>query len=312
MISLINLYEQSQPSNSKTAIITNAIKNKKPLTFFYTGPRSPKKDSVKPGYRIKGESVALGLSQKGNLIVRMFVKPPSTSKKGFNKHGWRTFIVDRMSQLKLHDDETFDLNRPLYKEGDDNSMTVTYVKSDNNISEPTQTNQVEPIPTNQVEPSPTNQIEPTQQVEPQPTSDNQSTTNNQSTTDDQPKEIDKEVDNNLPQPPKETKPLSNPNLENDINLEIKKYVKDNENKKQVSVSDLEKIKKQIYTIKERSWREEQLKLNKTSNAGEGTRRRLSNEASNEIDNILNKNNIEIINDLNINEDIIRIKTLILY
>lgn len=300
MISLINLYEQSQPSNSKTAIITNAIKDKKPLTFFYTGPRSPKKDSVKPGYRIKGESVALGLSKRGNLIVRMFVKPPSASKRGFKKHGWRTFIVDRMSQLKLHDDETFELNRPLYKEGDDNSMTVTYVKSDNNISEPKPTTQVKPTPVNQTEPT------PTQQVEPQPTTDNQPSTDNQ------PKEIDKEVDNNLPEPPKQTKPLSNPNLENDINLEIKKYVKDNENKKQVSVSDLEKIKKQIYTIKERNWRQEQLKLNKTSNTGEGTRRRLSNEASNEIDNILNKNNIEIINDLNINEDIIRIKTLMLY
>jgi hypothetical protein len=90
------------------------------------------------------------------------------------------------------------------------------------------------------------------------------------------------------------------------------HSQDNDNKKQVTISDLEKIKKQIFRIKERNWREEQLKLNKTSNTGEGTRRRLSNEASNEIDNILNKNNIEIINDLNINEDIIRIKTLILY
>lgn len=297
MLSLIDLYEQNQPNNSKTAIITNVIKNQKPLTFFYSGPKTPKKDSVKSGYRIKGEAVALGLSKRGNLIVRMFVKPPSESKKGFEKHGWRTFMVNRMSQLKVHEDETFDLNRPLYKEGDDNSMTVTYVKSDSE-NKPTPQN-IQP-PKQPTEPTTKQPTEPTEPTTKQPKSIEVD------------KEPNKEVDNNLPEPPKENKPISLPNLENDINLEINKYVKDNDNKKQISFSDLEKVKKEIYRIKERNWREEQLKLNKTSNTGEGTRRRLSNQASNEIDNILNKNNIEIINDLNINEDIKRIKTLILY
>jgi hypothetical protein len=65
-------------------------------------------------------------------------------------------------------------------------------------------------------------------------------------------------------------------------------------------------------LKEKNWRDEQLKLNKTSNTGEGTRRRLSNETNLDIENILSKNNIQITNSENLNEDLKRIKTLIFY
>lgn len=297
MISLIELNEQNQPSNSKNSIITKAIKEKIPLTFYYTGPKTPKKESVKPGYRIKGESVALGLSKKGNLIVRMYVKPPSTSKKGFDKHGWRTFMVSRMSQLKLQDNESFDLNRPLYKEGDDNSMTVTYVKSDSD---------------SQVKKEPNN-IEKTQQPqskiadkEPTPTKLSLNTIN---------KDIENSVNKEptaLPIPKKEIKPTSDPNTEIIINTELNKLVKTNNNTKEININDLENIKKQIYRLKEKNWRDEQLKLNKTSNTGEGTRRRLSNETNLDIENILSKNNIQITNDENLNENLKRIKTLIFY
>ena len=67
------LEEQNILKTTKTKPIVDAIKNRNKISFFYTGPRKPAKDSVKPGYRIKGESVALGLSKRGNLIVRMFV-----------------------------------------------------------------------------------------------------------------------------------------------------------------------------------------------------------------------------------------------
>lgn len=110
--------------------IVKAIKNRNPISFFYNGPRKKKKESVKPGRRIKAEVVAMGLSKKGNLIVRAWVEPPSVSKTGFQKGNWRTFMASRMGSVIIHDDETFENKRPGYKEGNDNSMTVTYVTSD--------------------------------------------------------------------------------------------------------------------------------------------------------------------------------------
>lgn len=124
------LEEQSLLKTTKTKPIVDAIKNRYPISFYYSGPRKPKKDSVKPGYRIKAESVALGLSRKGNLVLRAWVQPPSTSKKGFDKSGWRTFMLSRMNNVQVLQNETFDTKRPQYKEGNDNSMSVTYVTAD--------------------------------------------------------------------------------------------------------------------------------------------------------------------------------------
>jgi len=123
------LEEQNILKTSKTKPIVDAIKSRNKISFFYTGPRKPVKDSVKPGKRIDVEAVALGLSKRGNLIIRGYVQSPSVSKKGFDRTGWRTFMVSRMSDLKISD-ETFDQKRPDYKEGDDRSMTVTYVTTD--------------------------------------------------------------------------------------------------------------------------------------------------------------------------------------
>lgn len=123
------LEEQNVLKTTKTKPIVDAIKNRKKVSFYYSGPRKPKKDSVVPGKRVDAEAVALGLSKKGNLIMRAFIQPPSVSKKGFSKTGWRTFMLSRMNDVQISD-ETFDSKRPQYKEGDDNSMSVTYVTSD--------------------------------------------------------------------------------------------------------------------------------------------------------------------------------------
>ncbi len=123
------LEEQNVLKTTKTKPIVDAIKNRKKVSFYYSGPRKPKKDSVMPGKRIDAEAVALGLSKRGNLIMRAYIQPPSVSKKGFGKTGWRTFMLSRMSDVQISD-ETFDSKRPQYKEGDDNSMSVTYVTSD--------------------------------------------------------------------------------------------------------------------------------------------------------------------------------------
>jgi hypothetical protein len=122
------LEEQNILKTTKTKPIVDAIKNRKKVDFYYSGPRKGR-DSVKSGKRESAELVAIGLSKKGNLIVRAYVDTPSVSKKGFEKTNWRTFMVSRMSDVKISD-EKFDQKRPDYKEGADNSMSVTYVTSD--------------------------------------------------------------------------------------------------------------------------------------------------------------------------------------
>jgi hypothetical protein len=180
------LEEQNILRTSKTKPIVDSIKNRNNISFFYTGPRKPAKDSVKPGKRIDAEAVALGLSKRGNLVIRAYVQPPSVSKKGFDKTGWRTFMVSRMSDLRISD-EKFDQKRPDYKEGDDKSMSVTYVTTDwTNKPEVKKPRIVKPKPS---VPSATATTQSTPSVDPTTT-----------TTPEEPKTTE------LPQPKTQTKP----------------------------------------------------------------------------------------------------------
>jgi hypothetical protein len=183
------LFEQSRipailkSKKNRPGSLANAIKQRNPVSFFYNGPRK----QVQAGRRVKAEIVALGVSKKGKMIVRAWVEPPSRSKTGFGKGNWRTFIVARMNQVEIFDDETFNVKRPGYKEGDDGSMLTTYVTSNwSSIpkvepkepeSQPTQTDteptvsrepSVEPIDRDTEEPS----VEPQSDELPQPEPEN--------------------------------------------------------------------------------------------------------------------------------------------
>lgn len=152
---------------SKSKPLVNAIVNRHPITFYYSGPRKPKKNSVKAGYRIKAEAVALGLNKKGNLVIRAFIDDPSKSKRGTpgqigmekSNYGWRTFLVARMSGVQVLTNETFDTPRAKYKTGDDSSMSVTYVVTyfDKKPEEPKKKRVLKPVKS--VKPEPT-KIEP--------------------------------------------------------------------------------------------------------------------------------------------------------
>jgi hypothetical protein len=156
------LEEEAILKTTKTKPIVDAIKNRKKIDFYYSGPRKGR-DSVKSGKRESAELVAIGLSKRGNLIVRAYVDTPSVSKKGFEKTNWRTFMVSRMSDVKISD-EKFDQKRPDYEEGADNSMSVTYVTSDwTNKPEVKKPRIVKPKPK---VPSATATTEPTPSVEP--------------------------------------------------------------------------------------------------------------------------------------------------
>ena len=181
------LEEQNILKTTKTKPIVDAIKNRKKIDFYYSGPRKGR-DSVKSGKRESAELVAIGLSKRGNLIVRAYVDTPSVSKKGFEKTNWRTFMVSRMSDVKISD-EKFDQKRPDYEEGADMSMSVTYVTSDwTNKPEVKKPRIVKSKPE---VPSATATTEPTPSVEPTTTT---------TTTPEEPKTTE------LPQPKTQTKP----------------------------------------------------------------------------------------------------------
>ena len=124
---------------TKNKPLVDAITNRHPITFYYSGPRKPKKNSVKAGYRVRAEAVALGLNKKGNLVVRAWIDNPSKSKRGTPSnvgnekanYGWRTFLVTRMNSVQVLKNETFDVPREKFNGGgDDRSMSVTYVTTD--------------------------------------------------------------------------------------------------------------------------------------------------------------------------------------
>jgi hypothetical protein len=215
IINLIN--EQTYKGTSKTQPLINAIKKRNTVTFYYSGPIKPKKDSVKRGTRYKAEIVALGLTKKGYMAIRAYVQPPSVSKKGFQKHGWRTFLVTRMSDIQINTDEVFDTKRPGYKEGDDRSFSVTYAKTDwgvksnpKPIKKPESSPQTEPTPQPRPE-QPITTVEPekTELPQPKPVEKPQAEPTPQE---------EKPKPEELPQPKPEEKPSENPEENKDENL----------------------------------------------------------------------------------------------
>jgi hypothetical protein len=269
--------EQNILKTTKTKPIVDAIKNRNMITFYYSGPQKPKKDSVKNGYRVKAEAVALGLSKKGNLIVRAWVQPPSVSKKGFAKHGWRTFIVGRMSSVEITD-EIFNGKRPEYKEGSDNSMTTTYVTTNWGVT--SDTKKVEkPTPTG-TKPEPTKPTvskvadEPTKVVSTEPV---------------KPEE--------LPQPKPEEKPSELPQGSDNQDYEVKQ--------------------KELYKTKQTDWVNKQKEVGGNIKPGQGTRERFKKEVEKELpqpetEKKPDVNPEEDIEGKNLQESLKRIKRLMFY
>lgn len=275
-------------TGKKNNLLIDAIKNRNPVTFYYSGPRKPEKESVKSGTRIRAEVVALGLSKKGNVIVRAYVQPPSVSKKGYDKTNWRTFIVDRMSNINVLTDETFEIKRPGYKEGSESDrgpMVTTYVTSDW-----TKTPDVK-------------------QKQPPTT---------------QPKPIQKPTKEPLPQPKVDDKPPPTPQQPKDHVGDIFKSVKtqDVNGEKVITTQEYQNLINDLYKRKETDWKTSQQQLGKNTIPGEGTRKRFDIDSNKELSNILKTNNIVVLDKIpqptnteNTNEPLQetlnRIKTLIL-
>lgn len=163
----------------KNKAIIQAIKERRMISFMYTGPRKAKKDidgkkedSVLPGKRVMVSPVALGVSKRGKVIVRCWIEPPTKSKKGYSKKSprdipnWRTYIVARMSDIKFTENY-YDLNKLKgYKENSDKSMTVIYKSAKfSDKSEPKKITKPETKPSQKPSPSPTTKPE----AKPKPT-----------------------------------------------------------------------------------------------------------------------------------------------
>jgi hypothetical protein len=256
MISIIKINnfvnEQTKyKGHSITKPLMDAIKNRYTVTFYYSGPAKPKQRSVKRGTRYDAEVVALGLNKKGNMVIRAYVKPPSTSKRGFSKHGWRTFMVSRMSRIVVNSDNVWNEKRPFYKEGDDGSMTVTYASTDwNNIPKVKKSKKLvspiiqkttEPLsnipkdtkpeiePTNIAEPKvndlpePINTVKP--DTEPIPTGEpEESGIEEPDTEESNTDEPDTEESEDLPEPNKKKKPNINPETIEENIKQIKRLI----------------------------------------------------------------------------------------
>lgn len=282
--------EQEVPKGKKSNTLVNAITNRNPITFYYTGPKEPTKDSVKSGVRVRAEAVAMGLSKGGNVIIRAYVQPPSVSKKGYSKTNWRTFRIDRMSNLQIQQEETFDVTRPGYKEGaesDKGPMVTTYVTS-NWDETPEVKKQETPPPTITPQPKPT--VKPSKEPLPQPKTDEKPSAVPQ----EQPKDFSGEIFNKL-----------------------QGNVKDVNGDKVVTTQDFENASTELYKMKEKEWIDFQKQIGKNINAGEGTRRRFEMFSKSELSNLLSKNNIKVSDEVNsevedttnLQESINRIKTL---
>jgi hypothetical protein len=284
--------EQEVPKGKKSNTLVSAITNRNPITFYYTGPKEPSRDSVKSGVRVRAEAVAMGLSKGGNVIIRAYVQPPSVSKKGYSKTNWRTFRVDRMSNLQIQQDETFDVTRPGYKQGaesDKGPMVTTYVTT-NWTKTPEVKKQETPPPTATPQPQPKPTTKPSKEPLPQPKADEKPSAVPQ----EQPKDFSGEVFNKLQ------------GNAQDVNGE-----------KVVTTQDFQNASTELYKMKEKEWVDSQKQIGKNVNPGEGTRRRFEMSSKSELSNLLSKNNIKVSDEVNnevedttdLQESIKRIKTL---
>jgi hypothetical protein len=284
------LEEQEVPKGKKSNTLVSAITNRNPITFYYTGPKEPAKDSVKSGVRVRAEAVAMGLSKGGNTIIRAYIQPPSVSKKGYSKTNWRTFRVDRMSNLQILQDETFDVTRPGYKQGaesDKGPMIKTYVTT-NWTETPEVKKQETPPPTVTPQPKPT--AKPSKEPLPQPKTDEKPSAVPQ----EQPKDLSGEIFNKL-----------------------QSNVKDVNGEKVINTQDFQNASTELYKMKQKEWADSQKQIGKNTNPGEGTRRRFEMSSKTELSNLLSKNNIKVSDEVNpevedttdLQESINRIKTL---
>jgi WYL domain len=177
-IKIINedYYDRNLLKTSGMKPIVDAIQNRRPITFMYTGPiKGPEK--VKRGVRQNVEPVALGLTKKNKLAIRAWVPTPNNSKKGLEKNQWRTFLLSRMNNIRIDTSKNYEGPKPGFndQESIDRAfwpLIKIYVATDfstepkpaKKVTKPKPAKKAEPVP---AEPEVTPPTEPSPEVQPE-------------------------------------------------------------------------------------------------------------------------------------------------
>ncbi len=122
---LINSLSNLITEAASIDIVQNSIKQKKLVVIYYDG-----KDNGGKGYRTI-EPVCLGISKKGNLVLRAWETEGSSfsdRNEGNYLPGWRFFRLDKIFTYKPTRDN-FYVERPNYNKNGDKSMTRVIVNA---------------------------------------------------------------------------------------------------------------------------------------------------------------------------------------
>ncbi len=263
--------------NGKITDLEKAINDKLPVSIYYSGP--PKE--VLSGQRIDILPVVMGPHIKtGNLIIWAYVFK-GISKKGIPN--WKMFRVDRIKSIKFNTNLTpFDLND---LPGYDEDKILKSIRSE--IPYTKEKPEVEPVAP-PIEPVAPPEVEPPK-VEP----------------------VEPEITQPQPAPNKEPKMTSNI-LRNTIYNALKDKSTEITGTKVINKNDYESAVNSLSKAKEDEFKAYQKMISGNIRPGEGTRKRFTDTAKNEIDRLLSKDNIIIANETpeNIAEIFKRFKDLI--
>lgn len=105
--------------------VRDSIRNKKVIVIYYNG-----KDNGGKGYRTI-EPVCLGLSKKGNLVLRAWETEGSSwsaQNDGNYLPGWRLFRLDKIFTYRPTMDNFYTM-RPFYNPKGDKSMERVFINA---------------------------------------------------------------------------------------------------------------------------------------------------------------------------------------
>ncbi len=246
--------------DSKIDIIRQSILERIPMSIYYRGPAN----EVREGQRIDIEPVVLGKHiRTGNLVIWAFVFK-GISKKGLP--GWKMFRVDRIVSAKLNFNvKNFDLDiLPGYQKGKAPNAMKSLSSVD--IYSPYWYKEGEKI---EIPPTP----EQPERTEPEPPTT----------------EI----------PPIEQRPIekpsnvSNKEVLNRINNDLKSKIKNINGQNLISQIDYDNALKDLYNSKEKEFKIYQRAISGNLRPGEGTRKRFTDTSKAELDKLLATNNIKL-------------------
>lgn len=261
--------------DSKLEVIRKAIGERIPMSIYYRGPAG----EVREGQRIDIEPIVLGNHVKtGNLVIWAYVFK-GISKKGLP--GWKMFRIDRITSAKLNFDvKNFNLESlPEYQRGKapDAMKSLSSVEAFSPYWFEAGT-----PPTPRPEPK---QPEAKPEVEP----------------------IAPETGPTIPEPIQKPEISSKKDLVRIYN-DLRNKVRDVNGQRIISTNDYQQSLNDLYNSKQNEFKIYQRAISGNERPGEGTRKRFKDTSKTEIDNLMAKDNLRIIDNPEMLAEVYRIKS----